>query len=334
MNRKSRGVELGEAILVAALVYCGAAGNNHPPRSPPTSGTAMVPIAQQPAATPVQIAVPHAVAMRSAAAPLAAASVPQPVAGWSGNPSISERYETAIDKRVLFDELRDSGAPEGFYFAAEILRDCMAVGERGFEAVVDEFRATLPIDTPTIAQKVQSFRQLVEPCVGFDGRRSSIAEIEVLYAAGALRGDLRASAHMLTSAGDQSVADSIRSAATLLESNDPWVIGEVSSYLAGLYARGMIVDGETLDSSENGPVAMAWALVACDFGAPCGAASQPVLQACARGGLCGIESIDELFRLTYVPPDAYQRGQQYHARILAALQRGDYAAIGLDASRF
>jgi hypothetical protein len=278
--------------------------------------------------TAVQPAHPHR--------PVRVAPVPTPSAAGNSRDErdVSRLYETVFDKRELFEELRTSGSTDSFYFAAEILQDCLDVSEQGYDAVVSEFLARLPADSPTKGQQVEAFRQIVEPCAGFDGRRSSSAEVQLLYAAGAQRGDPRATAHLLSSAGLNVATDSIRTAAALLDQRDPYVIGEVAGYLAGLYARGMVIDGETLSAEENGPVAMAWALVACDYGASCGANSRPILQACGRGGLCGLESLDELFRLTDGAMNAYERSQQYRARILAALQTRDYAALGLDASRF
>jgi len=244
------------------------------------------------------------------------------------------RYEHATDKRALFEELTASGFAENYYFAAEILSDCLTVGEQGIGAVTGDFLANLAIDAPATASRLDAFRQSIDPCAGFSGRPTSIDEIQQLYATGAQRGDPRALAHMLMSAGIEEIAGSIRVAASLLESNDPYVIGDVAGFLGGVYARGMVIDGKTLSPADNDSMAMAWALVACDYGAPCGADSRAVLRACAQGGLCGIESLEELFRLTHVPDDTYRHGREYHAQILAALQRRDYASLGLDVTRF
>ncbi|MEP7085338.1 MAG: hypothetical protein ABI854_11410 [Betaproteobacteria bacterium] len=247
---------------------------------------------------------------------------------------LGHRYATATDKRALFEELRDSGNSESLYFAAEILADCLDVAEQGFEVAVSEFTDHLSGESPTTTKQVGAFRRLIEPCAGFDGRHSSQGEIQLLHSAGAQRGDPRAIAHLLGSADADSPAVAVRTAANLLALDDPQVIREVSGYLAGLFAGGMVIDGATLDAAENGPVTMAWALVACDYGAPCDAENPAVLQACARGGLCGLKSLDELFRLTYVPLETYERGLAYRARIFAALQRRDYASLGLDDARF
>ena len=306
LHASSRIVVIAEMALLSVLGYFAPGRGESPvaPRSAASETRHLVPRIAVPAAATIKRG--EAISGRSYAAASPAVA------------EISHRYETATDKRALFEELRDSGTAESLYFAAEILEDCFDVGEHGFEAVVNAFLDKLPIDSPTTTKQVESFRRLVEPCAGFDGRLSSPAEIQLLYAAGAQRGDPRAIGHLLTSAGIDSAAVTVQTAAVLLELSDPHVIGEVSSYLAGLFVGGMVLDGARLNPSENGPVTMAWALVACDYGASCGATHPAVLQACARGGLCGIESLDELFRLTYVPVETYQRGQAYRARILAA----------------
>jgi hypothetical protein len=242
-------------------------------------------------------------------------------------------YEHATDKRLLFDTLRDSGSVEGFYFAARILDDCFDVAEHGIDSVVRSFVGNLPLDAPGKGEQIAAFRQLVEPCYGFDGRTIRPAEIELLYAAGAYQGDPRSIAHLLGSAGIDRVTESIQKARVLLEHRDPYVIAGVSNFLAGLYAQGHVIDGNALDPSQNAPVAMAWTLVACDFGAECSTSNNDVLRACAHGGLCEVHSLEDLFRLTLVDDETYRRGQYYRERILLALQRRDFASLGLDASR-
>jgi hypothetical protein len=253
----------------------------------------------------------------------------------SGNRQLSlpQRYDTATDKRKLFEELKASESSESPYFAAKILLDCRDVSLKGFNLVINDFIANIPDNSPAKATQVEAFRRLKEPCSGFDGRRISIEEIQQKYAEGVQKSDPRAIARTLMTGQIEPNSDPIRLAVLLLQKADPYVISEVAGFMAGPVGGGVVIDGKPVDLINISAANTAWQLVACDYGGSCGPNSAAVLNACANRGVCGMASFDELVRTAILTLDDYQRALQYRLQIEAALQNKDYVSLGLGPGR-
>ena len=126
--------------------------------------------------------------------------------------------------------------------------------------------------------------------------------------------------------------DPMAAAARLLESGDPYALNNVANFLFRGNRLVMIVDGMLVDGADLDAVQMAWDLVACDYGWPCGRESEPMLNFCARDGLCGAQTFEELVRTEFGILAGFERVQHFRTQILAALARRDYASLGLVAA--
>ena len=243
--------------------------------------------------------------------------------------TISGRYETATDKRALFEELKASDSGEAKYFAAKILRDCLDVAQASFGDVQAKFMSGINPGTPHGPARVAAFKQITDPCSGFSGRKFNNNEVDQLIAEGAQKGDPRALARQLLSGQLDQSLDPIRTAAALLETGDPYVFEHVSAFLQIRSKGDLFIDGKAVDPAERGAVNFAWAFVACDYGGSCDAQSAAVLNACAYEGLCNVGSYEELISTSFAALDVYQRSLAYRAKILMALKNRDFASLGV-----
>ncbi len=343
---------LARVAVVAALIAAGAGawhffrGQPEPRGAPVAAVAGDLDAAGAAADAPRPAAGGAAPASASAAAPKAPASAaattaPAPVARpvFSAKaPDAAEAYsqqliqdfESTPDRRALFDELKASGTADAHFFAARILRDCFEVGERGLDGAMKAFMAKIPGNSASLAARVDAFRQLTEPCAGFEDRPIPVIEVQQQNWAGVQKKDPRAMASALKTGQMDSNTDPLKMAATLLEKNDPYIIADLAVFMAGP-AGGFVIDGKLVDRSASAAAMLAWEMVACDYGGQCGPNSPVVLHACADKGICGIGSFDQLARVTM--PDDYQRALDFRAQIRAALQYRDFAALGLDPAK-
>ena len=242
---------------------------------------------------------------------------------------IRHRFETSPDYRALFDELQRSGVAEGRFFAAKMLGDCVDVGVKGLDTVLRDFIASVPADSPHASARIAAFRRIKEPCAGFSGRRTDAGEIGRLNAEGAAMGDVRALSRMLAGGVLDPALDPLAVMTRLLESGDPYALHNVAMYLSDAARGPLVVDGKPVDAADFDAAQMAWDLVACDHGWPCGPHSEPVLNMCAHDSLCNAQTFEELVRTELGILASFERVQHFRSRILAALARKDYGSLGI-----
>jgi hypothetical protein len=242
---------------------------------------------------------------------------------------IRHRYETASDYRALFDELMRTDASEGRFFAAKILVDCLEVADDGYDTVLRRFVAGVPRDSPNAAARIAAFRRMKEPCAGFSGRTPSSAEIEQLFAAGARDGDVRALSQLLVTDRPEPGADPSATIARLLDSRDPYVLGNIATYIFAANRMPVVIDGRRVDPPDLDAAQFAWDLVACDHGLPCGPDGKAVLHICAHDGLCNAETFEDLVRAEFGILASFDRVQYFRNRILDALAARDYGSLGV-----
>ena len=246
----------------------------------------------------------------------------------SASDTIAFRYDSATDRRALLDELTKSPEPSASYFAACILRDCADVATKGLDALQREFETRASAQPQLRAMQAKAFNKLKAPCATLYGRQISAEEIEGLEIEGARRGDPRALALGLALGRSDPPINPRQLAEQLLDKGDPYAITDVATWLAQQTGR-MTIMGAPVANQDIVTANLAWQLVACDYGRPCGPDSPAVLNACAFDGLCDKASYEDLIRSTLLNPQQYQRAIELRARIIAALQAKDYASLGI-----
>jgi hypothetical protein len=247
----------------------------------------------------------------------------------SAGAQFAQRYVTSADHRALLDEWKASRDPTANYFAAMILRHCLGVTKHGFEKSVKLNTARIEPGTPLADVRVDAYRQLLAPCTGLEGRPTTYAEIEGILAEGARSGDPRAIAQTLVSADPSTIADPQRVGAMLLDSHDPYVYRHLGGVLGRRIGAMPVFDGEAVGENDRFALAVAWDLVACDYGLPCGPDSDRLLVACAFEGACDLTSMEDYFKRIVGDPAVFRRSLGLRQSILDALRERNYAALGL-----
>ena len=277
--------------------------------------------------------VPSHIAAVSAADEQAGAHTPTPIR--------SELHDTA---RSLVDDQRryyDPGlamASENLdaasrYFSAMALEECYALSQGGLSRFRDDFMRRLAI-TPSAAAghdrwvREYAFSRSNRDCLGFDGTPISPGYILGLIQSAARDGDPRAIARTLLFRDlAESKVGSFDVVARLLSTGDPHVIRDVGLYLTRGESTLTLRDGNTPVRATT--LAVAWELVACDFGLDCGADSKLLNNLCAYQGQCAAFSYEDWL-------GRYTESREEFAEILRVrllLRRGvllqDWQLLGL-----
>jgi hypothetical protein len=115
----------------------------------------------------------------------------------------------------------------------------------------------------------------------------------------------------------------------LLASQDPIVMADLRNLLSSTIDGGAIRIGPNQQSIDHQAFYNAWGLVACDFGAPCGADSLTIQQDCAAQGRC---SANNLYDHTYyygVSPHGAQLVEQYRQWLGQMIGARDLSQLNL-----
>ena len=166
---------------------------------------------------------------------------------------------------------------------------------------------------------------LVAPCRGFEDRPIDPRQVFALLEASARSGEPHARARMLLFRDIAAPkADVIAEIPALLASRDPTVIRDVGAFLS----RGEISWRYGGTAVEAATSAIAWELVACDLGYPCGAASRLVLAQCAFAGACdSYRHEDAIARQEW--PERMDAARRLRGDLLRALEAHDWDWLGL-----
>jgi len=126
-----------------------------------------------------------------------------------------------------------------------------------------------------------------------------------------------------------SIADPQRVGAMLLDTHDPYVYRHLGAVLGRRVGGMPVFDGAPVGENDRFALAVAWDLVACDYGLPCGPDSDRLLVACAFEGACDLTSMEDYFRKVVGEPAVFRRSLALRESILNALRERNYAALGI-----
>ena len=221
------------------------------------------------------------------------------------------------------------------YFSAMALEECYALSHEGITRFRDDFMRRLTLTPGAATQhhnwvREDAFNRSNRDCMGFDGLPISPGYVLGLIQSAAGDGDPRATARTLLFRDlAESKVGSFDVVARLLSMGDPHIIRDVGLYLT----RG---ESTLTLADSNAPVraatlAVAWELVACDFGLECGADSKLLNNLCAYQGQCSAFSYEDWL-------SRYSESREEFAEILRLrllLRRGlmahDWHGLGLSA---
>jgi hypothetical protein len=207
------------------------------------------------------------------------------------------------------------------------------------DQVRDDFMKTLAPNDPQRDKRIAAFENVNSPrCEGIDVTMTQ-ADLRAMLTKAADAGSAEARALAL----GQQVAESqhgrwdqrtltdaqIDSLKQLAGTKDPGAMLEAGRILSNSYSDLTVRDGPDGPVLEPQALHNAWALLACEYGYPCGEDNTRVQDGCAYRGHCDASNLqDYLFFYSASPHDS-QLMNQYEAILRTAVETGDWSHFTL-----
>jgi hypothetical protein len=199
----------------------------------------------------------------------------------------------------------------------------------------DEYMKTLAPNDPQREKRLAAFEDVSAPkCEGIDLTMTQ-ADLKAMLAKAADAGSAEARAMQL----GQQIEDGQRgrwdqrtltdaqidSLKQIAATKDPGAMLEAGRILSNTYHDITVRDGADGPVLEPQALHNAWALVACEYGYPCGPDNTRVEQGCAYRGYCDASNLqDYLFYYAASPHDS-QLMNQYESLLRNAVETGDWS---------
>ncbi|HUQ28349.1 MAG TPA: hypothetical protein VM051_07135 [Usitatibacter sp.] len=262
-------------------------------------------------------------------------------------------YLAAKSYKALFDRLSGSAegeTPEGRYVLYDILRKCATITERTTRQPLvrtaeqrrDQFVAAIPENDPIRDKRIAAFDEVAtNRCAGMEGVSVTQSSLNKLLADAAAAGDPKAQALTL----EQSLWAARRAEGRWRSDVAP-TDDQVSQLRNAIMSRdpeAMLIAGRVLSTSwhdfslrigdnqvvEQRSFNQAWALLACDYGYPCGENNQRVLSACAYQGHCNAQSLPDYIYYYGASPYDSQLLSQYREVLRTAIETNNWGMLNV-----
>lgn len=305
-------------------------------------GDALAAPAQEAVAPSRAFAQAHPIAPRASAARVAAAPV---------HLSLFNEYRQAKAYRALYDRLRSSpegGTAEGLYVTYDILHKCATVIDRPYRRIAavkpieqrrEEFLAALPPNDPQRDKRIAAFEsEAVNRCAGFEGLAITQADLGKLLTDAASAGDPKAQAVSV----EQEIWQARRAGQWRTATLSDTQISTLEQAIGTKDPEAMVVAGRLLSNTWNeltvriGPDAQAvdprafynaWQVLACQYGYPCGADNQRLLDECAYNGHCEATTLPDYLYYYASSPHESELVAQYQSVLRGAIENGDWSQL-------
>ncbi len=254
----------------------------------------------------------------------------------------------------LYKQLAAMNPPsaEGQYLMAEMLSACGKRGQSNPQAGIEQrrnnFIASLPPKDPNLEKRKAAFEQLnAERCGELAQIPFDEAVIKQLLDASSAGGDPRARAWQLAQEITQAmdgerqkdsgqrrsgypVTDAqFATMRELLATQDPGVISEFRNIMASTLAGAALRIGPNQEAIDSQAMYHALGLVACDFGAPCGANTSDLLSACALSARCDTGNLYDYTYYYGVSPYAAQLVERYRDYLTQMISTGNMSNLNM-----
>jgi hypothetical protein len=265
-------------------------------------------------------------------------------------PTLFNEYLRAKSYKALYDRLSASGegqTPEGRLVLYEILRQCATITEGrrpGFKPNPpkrDDFVNSLPATDPQREQRIAAFDQYsTDHCAGFEGVTMKRADLMQLLNDAAAAGDPRARALAMEQelwqarrggrdGGVTLTDEQIASLRQIAGTRDPEAIRVAGRVLGNSWQDYQVRVGPDQLPVEQRAFVNAWLVLSCEYGAPCGADTPRMLQACALQGHCNAQSYPEhLYYYGSTPHDSTLL-TQYREILRQAIETGNWSQVSV-----
>ena len=262
------------------------------------------------------------------------------------HPTLFGEFLRARDYRSLYERVAngpESRTSEGKLVLYEILKACTEAGRRPGRSVGlpprDQFLTRIAASDPQRDQRIAAYDDFSrDRCAGLEGLTTTPAELAKLLQEAAAGGDPKAKAIALEQELLQARRDSKDGLITLSDTNvrmlqeaaasrDPEAIRAAGRVLSTGWNDYALRLGNDPAPVESRPFMNAWLILACEYGANCGADTPRMLAACALQGYCDAQSFpDYLFQYVSSPHDT-QRLIQYRQILRNAIDTGNWSQV-------
>ena len=262
-------------------------------------------------------------------------------------------YLGAKNYKAIFDRLSgttEGETAEGRYVLYDILRKCATVTERTTRQPLvrtaeqrrDQFVAAIPENDPLRDKRIAAFDDVAtNRCAGMEGVTITQSALNKMLADAASAGDPKAQALTL----EQSLWAARRADGrwrTDVAPNDDQV-AQLRNAIMSRDPEAMLIAGRVLSTSwhdfslrigdnqvvEQRSFQQAWALLACDYGYPCGENNQRVLSACAYQGHCNAQSLPDYIYYYGASPYDSQLLSQYREVLRTAIETNNWGMLNV-----
>jgi hypothetical protein len=271
----------------------------------------------------------------------------------AGRHTLFNDYLAAKSYKAIYDRL--SGSPEGEtgegrYILYDILRKCANVTERTtrqplvrtIEQRRDQFIASVPENDPQRDKRIAAFEEVaVNRCAGMEGVSITQAALNNMLAQSAAAGDPKAQALSL----EQSLWAARRAEGRWRSDVAPTdeQVQQLRNAVMSRDPEAMLIAGRVMSTSwhdfslrvgddqvvEQRSFMQAWALLACDYGYPCGDNNQRVLSACAYQGHCNAQSLPDYIYYYGASPYDSQLLSQYREVLRTAIETNNWSMLNV-----
>jgi hypothetical protein len=271
----------------------------------------------------------------------------------AGRHGLWNEYVGARSYKAIFDRL--SGSPEGEtsegrYVLYDILRKCATITERTTRQPIvrtaeqrrDQFIASIPENDPQRDKRIAAFDDVAtNRCAGMEGVSITQAALNNMLAQSAAAGDPKAQALAL----EQSLWAARRAEGRWRSDVAPSdeQVAQLRGAIMSRDPEAMLIAGRVLSTSwhdfslrigdnqvvEQRSFQQAWALLACDYGYPCGENNQRLLSACAYQGHCNAQTLPDYIYYYGASPYDSQLLSQYREVLRTAIETNNWSLINV-----
>ena len=271
----------------------------------------------------------------------------------AGRHGLWAEYLGAKSYKALFDRLSGSTegeTAEGRYVLYDILRKCATITERTTRQPLvrtteqrrDQFVASIPENDPQRDKRIAAFDDVAtNRCAGMDGVSITQSALNNMLAQAAAAGDPKAQALTL----EQSLWAARRAEGRWRSDVAP-TDEQVTQLRGAIMSRdpeAMLIAGRVLSTSwhdfslrigdnqivEQRSFQQAWALLACDYGYPCGENNQRLLSACAYQGHCNAQTLPDYIYYYGASPYDSQLLSQYREVLRTAIETNNWSLLSV-----
>lgn len=263
-------------------------------------------------------------------------------------PTLFNEYLGARQYRILYDRVADSPlgqTPEGRLVLYEILRQCATItegprpGYRVNPPKREDFINNIPPADPQRERRIAAYDEFAtDRCKGFEGTTIKHGDLMKLLNDSAAGGNPHAQALAMeqelwrarrTGSRPTLTDDQMASLQHVLATRDAEAIRVAGRIMANSWHDYSLRVGPDQLPVEQRAFVNAFLVLSCEYGAPCGADTPRMLEACALRGHCSAQNFpDYLYYYGSTPHDANML-MQYREIVRQAIETGNWSQLNI-----